>query len=124
MSNIKITPVLLNEDLDFSPIKYFVSKHSIYPNIVNFNVSKINKQTFFEKLKDKFNDFSAFSSYTYYDAKNEYDYFCLIYDEKDSCIIFYLNIDVFSFYSKYEDEGMVNILSTMIRSCYETEENY
>ena len=122
MSSIKITPTLINDVNYVDPIKYFVSKHSVYPFIVNFPTVNVNLNLLFESLKNKFNEFTYFYSCEY--NKNlDYKYFCFMHDEKDSCIIFKFQDRVLSFYSKYEDEGLINILSTMIKDCYETQNN-
>ena len=119
MSIIKITPTLLNEKLEFEPIKYFVSKHSIYPNVTSFYIENIDVNDLFESLKDKFYEFQFFSSVKQYDQTIKYDFFCLIFEEKSSCMIFYYDGTYLNFYSSDYDEGMNSILTTLINSCHE-----
>lgn len=117
MKKITITPTLLNEDLTFSPIKYFVSKHSIYPNVVTYKFdSKINIELLYDRLVDKFDEFITFFRK---DDKSVYHNFCFIYDDKDYAIIFYYNYGTLYYYSNVMDEGLVTYINELINSCYE-----
>ena len=119
MGIVKITPTLLNEKLEFEPIKYLVSKHSIYPNISSFYIENCNVDNLFESLKDKFYEFQFFSSVKHFDKIIKYDFFCLIFEEKSSCAIFYYDGTYLNYYSTDYDEGMNSILTTLIDSCNE-----
>lgn len=120
MADVTITPTLLNEFLDFEPVKYFVSKHSIYPSKVTFKVN--NRQDLFEKMKDKFLGFESFASYSRTPMGFNVDSFIMISEDKKNTIIFHYDSDTLYYYSKSIDEGIVEIIYTMVN--HETEENY
>lgn len=117
MKKITITPTLLNEDLTFSPIKYFVSKHSIYPNVITFKFdNKINLDLLYNRFVDKFDEFVTFFRKN---DKDIYNNFCFIYDDKDGIIIFYYYYGILYYYSNVMDEGLVVVINELINSCYE-----
>lgn len=119
MGIVKIVSTFLNEKLEFEPIKYFVSKYSIYPNIISFYAGNCNVDNLFEALKDKFYEFQFFSSKAHYNKIIKYNFFCLIFEEASSCVIFYYDGKYLNYYSTDYDEGMDSILTTLIDSCHE-----
>lgn len=117
MKKITITPTLLNEDLSFSPIKYFISKKSIYPYKILFQFKNIvNIDNLYNRLMDKFDEFATFFNKN---INGKYYNFCLIHDDKDSAIIFYYDGKELSYYSNQVDEGLVLVIDEIIKSCYE-----
>lgn len=118
MKPIKITPTLLDSDCSFNPIKYFISKHSFYPDIVEFPV-RCDISILFERLKDKFNEFQSFSKSEFKDNKIIIKRFCLLFSEGGSTIIFTYNGYAFTYYTDQLDEGLLNVISTIISSSNE-----
>lgn len=114
---ITITPTLLNEDLTFSPTKYFVSKKSIYPNIVYFSVPRVKfVEALYERMSDKFDEFTTFFKKT---SKGLCEEFTFIHDDKENTIIFQYQKCTLYYYSNIIDEGLINILTELIDSCNE-----
>ena len=117
MKKITITPTLLNEDLTFSPIKYFISKKSAYPSIRKFKfVHRMNINNLYERLADKFDEFTTFC---YKDSDGKYYNFCFIYDDKNYSIIFYYDESGLYYYSTEVDEGLIEVVYEIIKSCRE-----
>lgn len=113
MDNVKLNPSLIDSDGSFNPIKYFISKHSFYPNIVELKCKR-NISQLFERLKDKFNEFQYFSKSFYVDNNIDVRTFLMIFTEGDSSIIFKYDGYSFYYYTNEIDEGLLNILSTII----------
>lgn len=116
MKKNTITPTLLNEDLSFSPIKYFVSKKSVYPSTVVFHFEhRINIDELYGRLMDKFDGYNTFFRKN---SNGKYYNFCLIHDDKDS-VIFYYDGSVLYYYSNEIDVGLIQVVNEIIKSCYE-----
>ena len=112
MADVTITPTLLSDSLVFEPIKYFVSKHSIYPSHVFFRVN--NNNELFEKMKDKFFGFESFASYSRVSSGLNVDSFTLISEDKKNTIIFVYDGRNLHYYSKNIDEGIIEIIYSMV----------
>lgn len=119
--SFKITIRLLDDHLKFSPKKYFVSKHSIYPSIVNFEIpEEFNANLFFERLIEKFPDFEKVGDYSVNDSELNCNKFILIHENKENSIIFEYSGYEFKYYSSFPDEGLIYIIDEIIKSCNET----
>lgn len=115
MAEVKVTQSLIDDNNAFNPIKYFVSRHSFYPNIISIR-SNCNIGLLFEILKDKFNEFNYFSKSSFSNNELVVESFYLIFSESKSTIIFECDGCFLNYYSNDVDEGMLNILSTIINN--------
>lgn len=111
----------LDDNQGFSPKKYFVHKHSIYPSELHIEVKRrFNVNKLFYRLIEKFPEFYRIEKSTFQDGKRECKSFVLISEEKSYSIVFQYVSGVFIYFAKEIEQGLVCILNEIIESCYET----
>lgn len=118
MKSFKITSTYIDDSNDFNLIKFFVAKHSFYPNIVEFPI-RCDATILFERLKDKFNEFKYFSKSCYKDNILKIKTFHFLFSEGNTTIMFKYDGVFLSYYTNELDEGLLNVLYTIISSSNE-----
>lgn len=120
MADIKITQSSIDENCEFSPKKYFISKHSIYPSKVSIDIcSKFDVDLFFNRIFDKFEGFTNIVEIFMSNGVRRYKSFVFINENKNDTIIFQYKDRCFKYYAKTIDEGLIHIVNEILESCYE-----
>ena len=111
----------LNDNQEFSPVKYFVHKHSVLPSEMSIDVnSKFNANLFYNRLVEKFSDFTRVEKSILCNNRKQYKSFILISEDKKDSIVFIFANRTFKYYATEIEPGLVCIINEIIGSCYET----
>jgi hypothetical protein len=124
MVAFKPTLTIIDESGNIDPIKYFVSKHSIYPSFIDFDLTYVNISLLYNKLKFKFGDeCNVITQVSCIDTAFKHNAFYFIHENKDNSIMFYFNGFSLIYYANVIDEGLANILLTFIQDCHDETED-